>query len=408
MDYPVYSSEKRSFKSYRLRGEYPQPWLKEQQRNYTLRSNLIVYSFFLGSLCISAYLCYDGYRKVKRRDYCLILDDTFSQIDSSIWQREQQLDGYDVGSFDWTTPDDSNAYTSPNGLIIMPTLTNLTTNITPAQIIDGYRLNLTTQRVCTSERVASCAVLSNSTTGEIVNPVRSARLTTKFSKSIKYGRVEVIAKMPKGDWLLPSIRLLPVSETYGDWPKSGSVDIVLAKGNQAGYPGGGRNIFTSTLHWGVSRTADRFWKTTFGRRVRRTDYTKGYNTFGLEWTKDYLFTYHNGRTYSVLWIGFLKESLWELGQFPNNGSLQANPWAVSENMNAPFDQPFYLSLSVQVGATNHAVFPDSHEKPWIDASPHAAADFWSAVDSWYPTWGAGEDRGMTVRNVKMWQEGKCN
>lgn len=37
----------------------------------------------------------------------------------------------------------------------------------------------------------------------IINPVRSARLNTKDTFSFKYGRVEVIAKAPLGDWLWP-------------------------------------------------------------------------------------------------------------------------------------------------------------------------------------------------------------
>lgn len=31
----------------------------------------------------------------------------------------------------------------------------------------------------------------------------------------------------------------------------------------------------------------------------------------------------------------------------------------------------------------------------------------TAKDQWLPTWGEGNDRGMTVKSVKMWQEGKC-
>lgn len=47
-------------------------------------------------------------------------------------------------------------------------------------------------------------------------------------------------------------------------------------------------------------------------------------------------------------------------------------------------------------------------KPWVDASGHyAPGDFWQAVDDWLPTWGTGADRGMTVKSVKMWQEGLC-
>lgn len=73
----------------------------------------------------------------------------------------------------------------------------------------GYMLNLTTNGQCTDKAPAnvntSCAIISNSTTGYTIPPVRSARLTTQGKKSIKYGRVEVIAKMPVGDWLWPAI-----------------------------------------------------------------------------------------------------------------------------------------------------------------------------------------------------------
>jgi hypothetical protein len=31
------------------------------------------------------------------------------------------------------------------------------------------------------------------------------RITTKGKKTIKYGKVEVVAKLPKGDWLWPAI-----------------------------------------------------------------------------------------------------------------------------------------------------------------------------------------------------------
>lgn len=33
--------------------------------------------------------------------------------------------------------------------------------------------------------------------------------------------------------------------------------------------------------------------------------------------------------------------------------------------------------------------------------------FATAKDEWLPTWGEGNERGMTVKSVKMWQAGKC-
>lgn len=37
--------------------------------------------------------------------------------------------------------------------------------------------------------------------GVYINPIQSARLRTINSMSTRYGKVEVRAKLPKGDWL---------------------------------------------------------------------------------------------------------------------------------------------------------------------------------------------------------------
>jgi hypothetical protein len=31
----------------------------------------------------------------------------------------------------------------------------------------------------------------------------------------------------------------------------------------------------------------------------------------------------------------------------------------------------------------------------------------TAKDAWLPTWGQGNERGMTVKSVKMWSHGNC-
>jgi hypothetical protein len=79
-------------------------------------------------------------------------------------------------------------------------------------IKSSYTVNLTADGTCTDveQRVSSlpgspCVAVSNATLGTIINPVRSARLTTAGRKSITYGRVEVVAKLPAGDWLWPAI-----------------------------------------------------------------------------------------------------------------------------------------------------------------------------------------------------------
>lgn len=159
------------------------------------------------------------------------------------------------------------------GLHIFPTLTTETTSITEAEIVNGYTLNLTESGgdgSCTSDAIEACSVRSNATLGTIINPVRSARLNTKGRKSILYGRVEVEAKLPRGDWLWPaickiiiiststgellliyfSLGMMPERSTYGEWPASGEIDIMESRGNDVDYPMGGRDISSSSIHWG--------------------------------------------------------------------------------------------------------------------------------------------------------------
>jgi len=152
-----------------------------------------------------------------------------------------------VGSFDSTTNDPKNAYTDEDGLHIVPTITTEATNITQAQDLNGYTLNPTTEEICTSKTLTSCVAVSNATTGTIINPVRSARLNTKGKHNITYGKVEVVAKLPRGSWLWPAIWMMPETNTYDDWPASGEIDIMESKGNDGINYRGSRNLVSSPL-----------------------------------------------------------------------------------------------------------------------------------------------------------------
>lgn len=44
--------------------------------------------------------------------------------------------------------------------------------------------------------------------------------------------------------------MMPEDSVYGVWPRSGEIDIAESRGNAAGYLDGGRDTYTSTLHWG--------------------------------------------------------------------------------------------------------------------------------------------------------------
>lgn len=135
---------------------------------------------------------------------CLVYDDEFASgiLDESKWNYEVALDGFGTGSFDWTTTDLSNVYVDEKGLHLVPTLTNATTAITTDQMWSGYTLNLTADGTCTEELgrgATACVARSNATSGRVINPVRSARVNTKAKVGVRYGRVEVQARLPRGD-----------------------------------------------------------------------------------------------------------------------------------------------------------------------------------------------------------------
>lgn len=48
-------------------------------------------------------------------------------------------------------------------------------------------------------------------------------------------------------------------------------------------------------------------------------------------------------------------------------------------------------INLAVGGTNH-FFPDigNQNKPWINSSPTAAADFWRGRNQWMSTWNTNE------------------
>ncbi|KAJ3267404.1 hypothetical protein HK104_005934 [Borealophlyctis nickersoniae] len=359
-----------------------------------------------------AVMCWQAYTTtVPKYKFCMVLEEDFNggELNRNTWSFEQQLGGFGTGEFDWTTNSNQNVYVSNGQLHIVPTLTSDT--LGEAAVMDGTTIDLTSDGSCTSTganvtRQKDCVIRSDAKTGVILPPIRTGRITTKDSVAIRYGKVEVKAKMPQGDWLWPAIWLYPKNSTYGQWPASGEIDIAEVRGNAVSYPPGGRNTMVSAMHWGPVDTLDMFYKTQGFRRLRRGTFADSFHTFSLVWTPDSISTYVDDVLRTVYYYDFNQGGdLWDLGNFPavyNNNSAVENPWK-NGGKNAPFDQEFYLILNVAVGGTKN-FFPDKiANKPWVNESPTAARDFWNARDQWLPTWPQGEGRGMSVDSVKMYK-----
>lgn len=193
----------------------------------------------------------------------LVFSDDFDRLDFSKWKHDLTMSGGGNWEFELYHNNRTNSYTQDGKLYIRPTLT--ADRIGEANVRGGYRMDMWGGGVadrCTGNNFYGCERTSGAG-GNYINPVQSAKLTTSESFKIRYGRVEVRAKLPKGDWLWPAIWMLPVYNEYGQWPASGEIDIMESRGN-VNYPkefGGGVESFGSTLHWGTDYFTNRITKT---------------------------------------------------------------------------------------------------------------------------------------------------
>ena len=120
-------------------------------------------------------------------------------------------------------------------IYIKPTF--LVDDIGEANLRGGYNFDLwgsSPSTLCTGPHFYGCFRTSGAG-GNILNPIRSARIRTAESFNFRYGRVEVKAQLPRGDWLWPAIWLLPTTNQYSTWPASGEIVIMDSRGNAAGY-----------------------------------------------------------------------------------------------------------------------------------------------------------------------------
>lgn len=339
---------------------------------------------------------------------CLIFEDEFDSLNLDVWEHEITAGGGGNWEFQYYTNNRTNSYVRDGKLFIKPTLTIDALNDGPNSLTKGA-LDLWGSQpgdVCTGNAFWGCRREGNPT--NIINPVQSARLRSSRGFSFKYGKVEVEAKMPKGDWLWPAIWMLPLRNAYGKWPASGEIDIVEARGNRQYTDNNGKEQGVknagSTLHFGSDFWHNK-WPKAHGEKLASSgSYGDSFHKYVLIWDENHISISIDGS--EVLNVT-PTNTMWEYGGLDQDGNID-NPWRAGTKM-APFDQEFFLILNVAVGGT--AFFPDHNHnptgKPWSDASQTAPRDFWNAHATWYPTWhpttNNGEDAAMQIKYIRVYK-----
>lgn len=141
----------------------------------------------------------------------------------------------------------------------------------------------------------------------------STRITTKKKVEIKYGKIEIRAKLPVGKGLWPAFWMLGSNIDEAGWPLCGEIDILEYIGKDPG------QIFTS-LH-----TKESHGNTINTKKTSILDIEDNFHIYTANWTKDKIEFYVD---YKLLYT-FVPETKNE--EF----------W--------PFNQPFYLLLNLAIG-----------------------------------------------------------
>ncbi|MBN2444930.1 MAG: glycoside hydrolase family 16 protein [Spirochaetales bacterium] len=174
--------------------------------------------------------------------------------------------------------------------------------------------------------------------GAKTNHYTSARLVTKYKGDWCYGRIEVRAKLPRGNGVWPAIWMLPTKEMYGGWPSSGEIDIMEHVGYEPG-------IVHFSIHTNKFNHRINTHKT-HTERLEEPD--KQFYTYGIEWQENVIIFFVDDKKSYV---------------FPK----------LEDNFMAwPFDRKFHLILNLAIGGDwggvhgiDDTIFPQRMEVEYV-------------------------------------------
>lgn len=154
----------------------------------------------------------------------------------------------------------------------------------------------------------------------------SAKMTTQGTFSQTYGRFEFRAKLPTGQGYWPALWMMPLDSVYGTWAASGEIDVME---NTGGEPG----TVLGTIQYGGESPAE---TQSFGPEYNFPAGTSvtGFHVYALEWTNNAISWYVDGQFFET----------------------QTNWWSSGAPYPAPFNQPFYIIMTLAVGG-NFALAP---------------------------------------------------
>jgi len=147
----------------------------------------------------------------------------------------------------------------------------------------------------------------------------SARINTKGKFAFKYGRIDIVAKVPKGKGTWPAVWMMSNDSRYGHWPKSGEIDILEHVGNELD------DIYLCIHTEAYNHTK----KEQYFEKVHIDHLSDDFHTFSLVWDESSLTYLIDDKQYAY----------YEKGE--NGKDASHKGW--------PFDHEYYLIINLAIG-----------------------------------------------------------
>ncbi|WP_083277884.1 glycoside hydrolase family 16 protein [Colwellia sp. PAMC 20917] len=205
-------------------------------------------------------------------------------------------------------------------------------------------------------------------------PYTSARMMTRYKADFKYGRMEMRAKAPSGQGSWPAFWMMPTDEEYGEWPRSGEIDIFESVNlGVAREDGTAENHVYGTLHYGKSwpNNSQSGQAYSLASGANPAD---DFHTYAIEWQEGEIRWYMDDHLYATQRQSKIRYNskdeavgLSHRGWFTEyydqlSGELKTY-WS-----KAPYDKEFYLVLNFAVGGT----WPENVNDLGVDATAFGA------------------------------------
>ena len=165
----------------------------------------------------------------------------------------------------------------------------------------------------------------------------SARLTTKDKVEFQHGRIDIRARVPKGQGIWPAFWMLGANIDEVGWPACGEIDIMEAVGHEPLEVHG-------TAHWGPEGGPNQFKGGTF---FNDEEFIEAFHVFTLLWEQNKITWYVDEEEYFTL----------------SGADVGNSPYR--------FDNDFYFLFNVAVGGRwpgnpdETTVFPQTMEIDYI-------------------------------------------